>query len=95
MQAHTRRLIRSAATAASPAQTALLTRHEAASQLATCLRTVDEAIAKGDIEVIKIGRSVRIRPSALELFIEARAIRINPRRTVRKAANRQAATPAA
>ncbi|MEI7912480.1 MAG: helix-turn-helix domain-containing protein [Verrucomicrobiota bacterium] len=94
MHAHTRPLTRSEATTGSSAQTALLTRHEAARQLATCLRTVDEAIAKGDIEVIKIGRSVRIRPSALELFIEARAIRINPRRTVRKAMARKAVTPA-
>ncbi|MEI7956941.1 MAG: helix-turn-helix domain-containing protein [Verrucomicrobiota bacterium] len=94
MHAHTRPLTKSEATAASAANSALLTRHEASRQLATCLRTVDEAIAKGDIEVIKIGRSVRIRPSALELFIEARAIRINPRRAARKATARKSATPA-
>ncbi len=91
MHQHTRPLDKSQATAsglldrfAVSVPSALLTRQDVASRLATCLRTVDEAIAKGDLEVIKIGRSVRIRPSALELFIEARATRLNPRRPVRK-----------
>lgn len=91
MHAPTRPLTKTQSTAnclhdrfANSALTALLTRQDVASNLATCLRTVDEAIAKGDLEVIKIGRSVRIRPSALELFIEARATRVNPRRTVRQ-----------
>lgn len=58
----------------------LLTRPQAADILATCLRTLDAAIASGDIEVIRIGRSIRIRPSAIELFIEARATRCKPRK---------------
>jgi excisionase family DNA binding protein len=64
-----------------PPATSLLTRQDAALALSTCLRTVDEAIASGDIEIVRIGRSVRIRPSALELFIEARTTRRNPRRS--------------
>jgi len=62
----------------------LLTRQDAAIALATCLRTVDEAIASGNIEIVRIGRSVRIRPSALESFIDARTTRVNPRRPVKK-----------
>ena len=73
--------------------TSLLTRQDAALALATCLRTVDEAIASGDLEIVAIGRSVRIRPSALESFIEARITRRNPRSTNRKPASKKA-TPA-
>ena len=58
----------------------LLKRPEAAERLATSLRTLDASIASGDLEVIRIGRAVRIRESALELFIEARATRTNPRK---------------
>jgi excisionase family DNA binding protein len=63
----------------------LLTRQDAAKALASCLRTVDEAIASGAIEIVHIGRSVRIQASALERFIEARTTRRNPRRAARKA----------
>lgn len=52
--------------------TPLLTRQDVAHHLSSCLRTVDEAIASGQIEIVKIGRSVRIRPSALERFIDFR-----------------------
>ena len=72
---------------------ALLTRFDAADLTATCLRTIDEAIAAGDLEIVRIGRSVRIRPIALERFIEARTTRCNPRRA-RKTTARKAATPA-
>jgi excisionase family DNA binding protein len=58
----------------------LLTRHEAAEALHQSLRTVDENIANGSIKVVRIGRSVRIRPEALEEFIDARETRINPRK---------------
>jgi len=75
------------------ATASLLTRQDAALALSTCLRTVDEAIASGDIEIVRIGRSVRIRPSALELFIEARTTRRNPRRSSNKFA-KNTATPA-
>jgi excisionase family DNA binding protein len=64
--------------------TSLLTRQDVARSLSTCLRTIDEAIASGDIEIVRIGRSVRIRPSALEEFIEARITRRNPRRQAQK-----------
>jgi excisionase family DNA binding protein len=71
----------------------LLTRQDTAVALATCLRTVDEFIASGDLEIVRIGRAVRIRPSALEEFIEARATRRNPRRAAQKAAKKET-TPA-
>lgn len=71
--------------------TSLLTRQDAALALATCLRTVDEAIASGDLEIVAIGRSVRVRPSALEAFIEARTTRRNPRRFAQKAAKKETA----
>jgi len=57
----------------------LLTRHDVADALSSCLRTVDEAISSGSIEIVRIGRSVRIRPCALKEFIEARTTRQNPR----------------
>lgn len=64
--------------------TRLLTRHDVAHALSSCLRTVDDAIASGSIEIVRIGRSVRIRPSALKEFIEARATRLNPRAASKK-----------
>lgn len=68
--------------------TSLLTRQDVALALATCLRTVDEAIASGDLEIVAIGRSVRIRPSALEAYIEARSTRRNPHRVAQNAAKK-------
>jgi hypothetical protein len=62
----------------------LLRRQDAANIMSKCLRSIDEAIASGDLEIVVIGRSVRIRPSALEAYIEARSTRRNPRRVVRK-----------
>ena len=59
--------------------TRLLTRQEVADALATCLRTVDDAIASGSLEIVKIGRAVRIKESSLNEFIEARVTRRNPR----------------
>ncbi len=64
--------------------TSLLTRQDFARAVSTCLRTVDDAIASGDIEIVRIGRSVGIRPSALDEFIEARTTRCNPRITSKK-----------
>ena len=63
---------------------ALLTRQDFAHALSSSLRTVDDAIATGSIEIVRIGRSVRIRPSALAEFIEARVTRRNPRREAQK-----------
>jgi excisionase family DNA binding protein len=71
----------------------LLLRQDAANIMSQCLRTIDEFIASGDLEIVRIGRSVRIRPSALEAFIEARATRRNPRRATQKAAKKET-TPA-
>ncbi len=59
---------------------ALMTRQEAAAMLGIGLRTIDTLIASGDLPCVRIGRSVRFRPSALELFIESREMRRNPRR---------------
>lgn len=58
----------------------LLTRQRGAATLGVSLRTVDELIASGDIPVVRIGKSVRFRPEALENFIDARETRINPRK---------------
>jgi excisionase family DNA binding protein len=57
----------------------LLTRKEAAAILGLGWRTVDENIAKGALPIVKIGRNVRIKPSELQKFIEARETRVNPR----------------
>ncbi|MGD9419537.1 MAG: helix-turn-helix domain-containing protein [Verrucomicrobiota bacterium JB025] len=53
----------------------LYDRHEAAARLSISLRTLDEQTARGAIEVIKIGRAVRYRDSALMAFVEACAVR--------------------
>lgn len=58
-----------------PAAPALLTRQDTALFLTMSMRAVDEAIATGALEIVSIGRSVRIRPAALEAFIEARVSR--------------------
>lgn len=50
----------------------LLTIHDAASLLAVSPRTVARLVASGEIESIHIGRSLRIRPNALDRFIAAR-----------------------
>jgi len=55
----------------------LLTRKEGAQLLSTCIRKFDALIASGDIAVVRIGKSVRIRPSAIDYFIEARESRVN------------------
>jgi excisionase family DNA binding protein len=62
----------------------LLNRREAGTLLGVSLRTVDELISTGDIPVVRLGRSVRIRPSALDYLIEARESRVNPRKTFNK-----------
>ena len=63
----------------------LISRVEAAEVLGVCLRTIDELVSKGDLKVIRIGAAVRIRPSAIEDFCEARESRNNPRRRARSA----------
>lgn len=49
----------------------LLTRHEAAHSLSLSLRTIDELVKRGELAAVKIGRSIRIRPAAIEKFLEA------------------------
>jgi excisionase family DNA binding protein len=58
----------------------LLTRAEAAAGLSVSLRTIDNLVASGDLPAVKIGRAIRIRPSALDYFIEARESRQSIRR---------------
>jgi excisionase family DNA binding protein len=58
----------------------IFTRHESAAYSRVCLRTLDSAIANGNIQVIRIGRSLRIRKSALDAFLEACETRVNPKR---------------
>ena len=64
------------ATATAP----LLSRKDAGITLGVSLRTVDELISSGDLPVVRLGRSVRIRPAALDYLIEARETRTNPKR---------------
>lgn len=54
----------------------LLKREEAAECLNQSVRMVDMLIASGELAAVRIGRSVRIRPSAIEYFIEARESRV-------------------
>jgi excisionase family DNA binding protein len=64
----------------------LLTRRQVAETLAISLRTVDELIRTGDLPVVRLGgKSVRFRPAALQLFVEASESRRNPRTAARKA----------
>lgn len=64
------------ATATAP----LLNRKEAGTILGVSLRTIDELVSSGDLPVVRLGRSVRIRPSAIDYLIEARETRANPRK---------------
>ncbi len=54
----------------------LLTRQESAERLNQSVRTVDKLIESGELPAVRIGRSIRIRPSAIEYFIEARESRV-------------------
>ena len=64
----------------------LLTRRQVAETLALSIRTVDELIHTGDLPVVRLGgKSVRFRPAAIQLFIEASESRRNPRKAQRKA----------
>ena len=58
----------------------LLTRREAAKALSISIRLVDKLVATGDLPAVRIGKSVRFRPSALEYLIEARESRGPKRR---------------
>lgn len=49
----------------------LLTKQEVATQLSCCPRTVDNLINSRALPPVKIGRSVRIRQTALTRFIDS------------------------
>lgn len=57
----------------------LMLRDEAAKQLGVSLRTLDALIASGDLPTVRFGRSVRIRPSALDYLVESRETSRSPR----------------
>ncbi len=69
----------------------LMTRPEVAELLHVSIRTIDELIHTGDLPTVRLGgKSVRFRPAAVQLFIEASESRRNPRtakRRAKKAAN--------
>jgi excisionase family DNA binding protein len=67
----------------------LLTTREAAAALAMGLRSFCRLMAAGGIEIVKIGKTVRISQAAVSRFIEGREARINPKR--RQAAKKAAA----
>jgi len=70
--------------------TPLLTRPQVAEILSVSVRTVDELIHTGDLPVVRLGgKSVRFRPAAVQLFIEASESRRNPR-TARKGVKKSA-----
>jgi excisionase family DNA binding protein len=47
----------------------LLTRHEVGAILAVNLRHVDRLLATNELPVVRIGKSVRVRPADLDEFI--------------------------
>lgn len=51
----------------------LLTRKQAAARLGISVRTLDALEEAGDIQAIRIGRSVRYHPETLERFVRRRA----------------------
>lgn len=48
----------------------LYDRAEVAAMMTISLRTLDELVARGEIQVVRIGKAVRFTMSALEAFIE-------------------------
>ena len=50
----------------------LLTPKEAAEAPHVSIRKLDYLISSGELPVLKLGKTVRIRPAALSYFIEAR-----------------------
>ncbi len=58
----------------------LLTRIEAAAVLTISIRSFDQRVAKGEIQVVRIGRSCRFRRSSLASFIEANESRLTAKR---------------
>ena len=54
---------------AAPGETTLLTIDEIARQCRVSVRTVRRWIAAGELPVVRLGRSVRVRKSALVMFL--------------------------
>lgn len=54
----------------------LLKRKEAAERLRQSIRNIDKLIVSGELPAVRIGRSVLVRESAIEYFIEARESRV-------------------
>lgn len=54
----------------------LLKRTEAAERLRQSVRNTDKLIASGELPSVRIGRSVFVRESSIEYFIEARESRV-------------------
>ncbi len=55
-----------------PSDAKLITRKQAASSLNIALRSLDHLISAKEIPICRIGKSIRIRPAAIEDFISAR-----------------------
>lgn len=57
----------------------LLTLNETAQRLAICKRTLERLIAAGEFPApLKIGRSVRVAESDLQLFLETLRVKAHP-----------------
>lgn len=48
----------------------LYTRKEVANQVRLCLRSVDEAVARGDLIPTRFGKAVRFTPEAVQSWID-------------------------
>lgn len=59
-------------------ESALLTRKETAAHLKIALRSLDVFVKSGELSVVRLGKTVRIRPGALDEFITARDLRTRP-----------------
>ncbi len=56
----------------------LLTRKDAAGQLRISTRHLDRMIERGELPVLRLGRSVRIRPADLDAFIVSSTMGMAP-----------------
>ena len=57
----------------------LLTLREAANRLGIGMSTLYKVIAKGDLPVVKIGKSTRVRESDLTEYVAGRVVTRSPR----------------
>ena len=58
-----------------PASTRLMTVAEVANHLQVSIRTVRRQIASQELNVVRIGKAVRVRPADLLTFVSAAALR--------------------